>query len=210
MKVAILGTGSVGSTLGRRWKEAGHEVMFGSRDPASQKSRQIANQTGPVLTPAEAAQEADAILLATPWAAAEESVKAVGNLDGKVLIDATNPLNETFSGLALGFDTSAAEQIARWAPEAMVVKAFNTVGVKIMADPAFEPTKASMFYCGDDEPAKQKVHELAEGIGLEAFDAGPLTSARYLEPFAMLYIHLAFKEGWGGDFAFQILKRNDD
>jgi predicted dinucleotide-binding enzyme len=200
----------VGSTLARRWKEAGHEVTFGSRDPASEKSQQLASEVAPVASPAEAAASADAVLLATPWPAAEASLQVAGDLAGKVLIDATNPLNDTFSGLALGFDTSAAEEIARWAPDAKVVKAFNTVGVKIMADPAFEPTKASMFYCGDNPEAKQAVHRLAEDIGIEPFDAGPLTSARYLEPFAMLYIHLAFKEGWGGDFAFQILKRKSE
>jgi 8-hydroxy-5-deazaflavin:NADPH oxidoreductase len=207
LNVAILGTGSVGRTLGRRWQQAGHQVTFGSRDPASEKSQQIVREVAPVATPQAAVAGAEVVLLATPWPAAEASIQAAGPLDGKVLIDATNPVNDTFSGLALGFDTSAAEEIARWAPQARVVKAFNTVGVKIMADPAFEPTRASMFYCGDDQQAKQTVHRLAEEIGIEPFDAGPLTSARYLEPFAMLYIHLAFKEGWGGDFAFQVMKR---
>ena len=207
MKIAILGTGSVGTTLGRRWKEIGHEVTFGSRDPESEKSQQIAGEIGPVVSQSAAARGAEVVLLATPWPVTQEVIATAGSLAGKTLIDATNPLNDTFSGLALGFDTSAAEEIARWAPEANVVKAFNTVGAKVMADPAFEPTKASMFYCGDDAAAKQQVHELAAGIGIEPFDAGPLTSARYLEPFAMLYIHLAFKEGWGGNFAFQIMKR---
>ena len=207
MKIAILGTGGVGTTLGRRWKSVGHEVTFGSRDPSAEKCQTIASEIGPVKSIADATTGAEVVLFAAPYSAAEELVAAAGDLTGKTLIDATNPLNDTFSGLALGFDTSAAEEIARLAPAANVVKAFNTVGVKIMADPTFDPTNASMFYCGDDADAKQQVHELAAGIGIEPFDAGPLTSARYLEPFAMLYIHLAFKEGWGGNFAFQIMKR---
>ena len=207
MKITILGTGSVGSTLGRRWQKLGHEVTFGSRTPSSEKCQQLASEIGPVVSIAEAATQADAVLLATPWKAAQAVIEEAGGLAGKVLIDAINPLNDTFSDLALGFDTSAAEEIARWAPEARVVKAFNTVGVKIMANPQFDPTRASMFYCGDDPTAKQVVHDLAASMGIVPHDAGPLTSARYLEPFAMLYIHLAFKEGWGGDFAFHVMKR---
>ena len=112
-----------------------------------------------------------------------------------------------FSGIELGHTTSAAEEIAGWAPTARVVKAFNSASTKVMADPVFGDHRASMFYCGDDPPAKAMVRELVTGLGFDPIDAGPLTSARYLEPLAMLYIHLAFKQGWGSNCAFEVLKR---
>ncbi|SRR6266404_4139998 len=126
---------------------------------------------------------------------------------GKILIDCTNPLKPDLSGLSIGQSTSAAEQIADLAKGARVVKAFNTTGAGNMANPKFGPQDATMFICGDDGSAKATVVKLAEELGFEAVDAGPLLAARYLEPLAMLWIHLAFKMGWGTNFAFKILKR---
>ena len=145
--------------------------------------------------------------MAVPWNEAPQVVTELGDLRGKVLIDCINPLTDDFQGIALGFDTSAAEQIERAARGARVVKAFNTVSVATMTDPTYAAQKASMFYCGDDPDAKALVGTLAEDLGLEAVDAGPLKIARYLEPLAMLYIHLAVREGWGSNCAFKILKR---
>jgi predicted dinucleotide-binding enzyme len=151
--------------------------------------------------------EADVVVLATPWQAAQEALAAAGDLSDKVLVDCINPLTEDFRNLDIGHTTSAAEQIAAWAPSAKVVKAFNSVSAGAMADPWFGDENATMFYCGDDEDAKATVRQLAEELGFDAYDAGPLMVARYLEPFAMLYIKLAIKEGWGGNCAFKILRR---
>jgi 8-hydroxy-5-deazaflavin:NADPH oxidoreductase len=211
LKIAILGTGNVGGTLGRRLAQKGHLVVFGSRDPTHEGIRGLLDQSGPNATVKplnEAIDGCEVVILATPWPAAEGVLKAVGNLDGKVLIDCINPLNATFSGLDLGFSESAGERIARWAPTARVVKCFNSISAATMADPGYEGTAATVFYCGDDTEAKRVTHRLAEDLGLDPVDSGPLLNARYLEPFAMLYIHLAVREGWGSNCAFRIMKRN--
>ncbi len=209
MKIGILGTGRVGGALGKRWAEAGHEVVFGSRDPSNGKTQALLESCGENAcagTWAEAAEHAELLLYAAPWPAAEEILTAIGGASGKVLVDCTNPLNASFDGLDLGFTESADERIAQWAPEAHVVKAFNTVSSATMADPDYDGQSATLFICGDDGDAKSKVTELADQIGFETVDAGPLKNARYLEPFAMLYIHLAMN-GWGSQCAFKIMKR---
>lgn len=209
MRIAVLGTGNVGGTLGRRWAEAGHAVCFGSRDPASEKVQKLlaSAPTATACSLKNAVSKSDILVLATPWTSVEATLAALGDLTGKIVIDCINPLNETFSGLTHGHSTSAAELVASWAPTAHVVKAFNTVGAKVMADPKFGEQAATLFYCGDNATAKQAVHQLASDLGFEAVDAGPLANARYLEPLAMLYIHLAVRGGWGSNTAFKIMKR---
>ena len=209
MQIAVLGTGRVGGALGTRWAQAGHQVIFGSRDPGGEKARELVERVGEnasAATLVDAIGQGEVIVYAAPWPAAEEILRSTSDLQGKVLIDCTNPLNAEFSGLELGFDASAAEKIAEWSGGARVVKAFNTVSSYAMADPDFGEDKAAMFYCGDDDDAKQTVHQLAEEVGLSPVNAGPLQNARYLEPFAMLYIHLAVREGWG-NCAFKIMKK---
>ena len=210
MKIAVVGTGAVGTALGCRWSAAGHDVVFGSRDPSQPKPQAVVARCegrASATTFAEAAADAETILLAVPWGNAETTLGALGDLAGKTLIDCSNPLRADFSGLELGHSTSAAERIAEWAPAARVVKAFNTVSVKVMLDPTFAGEPATLFYCGDDAAAKQDVCGLAADLGFQPVDTGPLASARYLEPLAMLYIHLAFKQGWGSNCAFKIMKR---
>ncbi len=210
MNIAILGTGSVGGILGTRWAQAGHSVTFGSRQPESEKCLELLEACGHGSKAAcgkDAVAEADAILLAVPWPAARITLAELGDLGGRVLIDATNPLKADFSGIELGHLTSAAEEIAAWVPSARVVKAFNSASTKVMKDPQFGDHQAAMFYCGDDAAAKEVVHGLIASLGFDPVDAGPLASARYLEPLAMLYIHLAFRQGFGSNCAFKIMRR---
>jgi NADPH-dependent F420 reductase len=210
MQIAILGAGSVGTTLGARWAALGHTVVFGSRDPASEKVLEALERAGPrcsAKAAKEAVEGADVIVLAQPWSAAEATLKALGDFGGRPLVDCINPLKHDLSGLDLQGAESAAEQIAAWAPSAKVIKAFNTASVKVMNNPQFGDHKATMFFCGDDAEAKATVGQLISELGFDPVDAGPLSSARYLEPLAMLYIHLAFKQGWGSNCAFRIMKR---
>jgi 8-hydroxy-5-deazaflavin:NADPH oxidoreductase len=210
VNIAILGTGSVGSALGTRWSKAGHAVTFGSRQPESEKVLELLEACAPgtkAVAAGQALRGAEVVLLAVPWPAARQTLADLGDLGDRVLIDCSNPLTADFSGIELGHSTSAAEEIARWAPSARVVKAFNSASVKVMLDPAFGDHRAAMFYCGDDRRAKELVQQLIATLGFDPVDAGPLASARYLEPLAMLYIHLAFKQGWGSNCAFKILKR---
>jgi len=209
MQIGIAGSGNVGGTLGTRWAEGGHDVVFGSRRPQSAEMKALLDKSG---GRARAGSIADAaacpvIVLATPWAAAQDTIRSMGNLAGKTLIDVVNPLQPNLAGLMLGTTTSAGEQIAQWAAGAHVVKAFNTVGSPVMADSGFDGSRVVMFYCGDHPPAKQTVHRLAAELGFDPVDAGPLTQARVLEPFALLWITLALKQGLGPGIAFELLRR---
>lgn len=208
MNIGILGSGNVGGILGTRWAAAGHTITFGSRNPASAEMRDLVSKAGGNATAAtnsDTAATSDILLIATPWMVTQQVLASAGDLNGKILIDATNPLLPDLSGLELGNTTSAAEQIAAWAPGAKVVKAFNTIGANIMANPAFASRAAILFYCGDDTPAKQLTHQLATEIGFNAYDAGPLRQARVLEPFALLWISLAF--AGGREIGFDLLRR---
>jgi 8-hydroxy-5-deazaflavin:NADPH oxidoreductase len=124
------------------------------------------------------------------------------------IIICTNPLASDFSGLVVGTNDSAGEEVARWAKGAKVVKAFNTIGAPNFANPRFGAENASMFICGDDASAKSAVGKLAAELGLDVVDTGPLSASRWLEPLAMLWIHLAFKQGLGPTgHAFKLLRR---
>lgn len=210
MKIAVLGTGRVGGILGGRWAQAGHAVTFGSRDPSSQKVRDWLAKLAsppPVTSHVEAARDAEILLLAVPWQCAQEVLAELGDLAGKTIIDCINPLTSDFKGLDVGHSTSAAEQIAQWASGAHVVKAFNSVSAATMANPLYGEQRATLFYCGDSADAKSQVRQLVSELDFEPVDAGPLRIARYIEPLAMLYIHLAVFERWGSNCAFKIVKR---
>lgn len=210
VRIAVIGTGYVGGTLGTRWAQKGHQVTFGTRDPSAEKVLQRlaqASDSTRAAAPVDAVADAEVVVLALPWNQAKSVVESLGDLSGKIIIDCINPLNASFTGLDLGFSSSAAEEIAGWAPDARVVKAFNTVSAASMANPIYHDQQATSFFCGDDADAKKVVEQLTADLDLEPVDAGPLVNARQLEPLAMLYIHLAVHEGWGSDCAFKIMKR---
>jgi predicted dinucleotide-binding enzyme len=155
---------------------------------------------------ANAVKSADVVVLAVPASEAEKVVKPLP-LEGKVLLDATNPLNADFSGLAVGYNDSAGERLARAARGARVVKIFNSTGAGNMGNPVYQDGTATMFYAGDDAEAKQIAAKLAADCGFDAIDAGPLQNARLLEPLAMLWIYLAYGAGIGPDVAFRLMRR---
>jgi predicted dinucleotide-binding enzyme len=142
-------------------------------------------------------------------AATKDAIQVARSLAGKVVVDCTNPLKEDNSGLALGYATSGAEQVAEWARGAKVVKALNQAGFNIMGNPVFEGQRAVMFDCGDDAGEKSIVLKLVAEIGFEGIDAGNLVIARLLEPYAMLWIHLAYGQGMGREFAFGLLRHRE-
>ena len=211
MNLAIIGTGNVGATLGSRWAATGrHQVVFGTRNPGSEKARALIDRSGGdarVATPAQAAAGAEVVVLATPWDATEEVIGSLGDLAGKILVDCTNPLTADLSGLAVGADTSGGEEVARWAAGGRVVKAFNTTGSGNMGDAGYGSERLAMLLAGDDPEAKAAVAGLAEELGFEAIDAGPLVRSRQLEQLAVLWIALAYQQGLGMDFGFALLRR---
>lgn len=202
MHIAIIGAGNVGKALGQGWARAGHDVVFGLRHAAG---REV--PAGRAAEIPDAVRDAAVVVLATPWPAVESALAAAGPLAGKILIDCTNPLLPELRGLAVGTTESAAERIAALAPGARVVKAFNTTGAGNMANPRYGSASLTMLYCGDDTDAKHTVRELIVALGFAPEDAGALHAARYLEPFAMLWIHLAYRVGLGPGFGLQLLRR---
>src|SRR4051812_21211430 len=206
MNITICGSGNVGRALAGGWKKAGHSVTFAARDPNGAKAAGLKQDGYAVAPQAEAARSADVIVLATPWDATAATIKALGDLAGKIVVDATNPLTAKLE-LAFGFSDSAGETVARLASGAKVVKAFNTTGANNMANSNYSSGKLMMPVAGDDADAKQPVMRLASDLGFEPVDAGPLSMSRYLEPTAMLWIKLAYAQGMGREFGFGLLKR---
>jgi 8-hydroxy-5-deazaflavin:NADPH oxidoreductase len=212
MKLAIIGAGNVGGALGANWAQKGHDVCFGVREPKAEKTQALVKAIGSKAYAAnvgEAAQSADVIVLATPWPAAESAIRAMGDLKGKILLDATNPLTRGPEGIGLeiGHAISGGEKVQGWAAGATVFKTLNTTGFGNMANPVFHGVKSVMLIAGDDAANKPKVMELVRQLGFETVDAGPLRNARLLEAHAMLWIDLALARGQGSDFAFGILRR---
>lgn len=210
MKIAVLGAGNVGGTLAAALAKKNYEIVLGVRDPAASKYKDLAEKIGHgarVDSVRAAAQAADAILLATPWRATQAVLEQVaGTLDGKILMDCTNPIDPGFR-LALGHSTSGGEMVAAWAKGAHVFKVFNTTGYKIMEDPVVDGRRALMLVCGDDAAHKVGVLQIARDVGFEAQDVGKLENARLLEPLALAWIRLAYQHGLGNEFAFGLLRR---
>ncbi len=198
MKIAVIGSGNVGTALGDGWSSKGHAVVYGSRSPEKEsgKDRRFASI-------ADAIAQSEVVALAVPWDAVGP-VLSSNNLSGKLVIDCTNPISPSFD-LAVGTNTSGGETVARLAKGARVVKAFNTTGFGNMRNPKFGAVNLTMFYVGDDESAKAIANQLINDIGFDPVDAGPLKIARYLEPLAMLWINLSMT--MGRDIAFQLIKR---
>jgi predicted dinucleotide-binding enzyme len=213
MKLGIIGAGNVGGTLGTAWaQKAGHDICFGVREPQSDKTQALVRTLGGKAragTAAEAAAFGDMIVLTVPWTAAEAAIRSMGNLNGKIILDATNPLARGPDGIALsiGHSTSAGEKVQEWAKGGSVFKTLNTTGFGNMANPAYGGVKSVMFVAGDDAASKPKVIDLVAALGFDVIDAGPLRNARLLEAHAMLWIDLALQRGLGRDWAFARVKR---
>jgi len=208
MSISIIGAGNVGMALAQAFIRRGETVVFGVPEPEKYRAAVAALGGRASVTTTEAAIAAsEVVILAVPHSAVAAIAQSVPDWQGKVLVDATNPLAPGLAGLTLGTTTSGAEELAKLAKGARVVKAFNTTGAENMADAAYPGGAPMMPVCSDDAQARQRVLALATLIGFEAVDCGPLSAARYLEPFAMTWIHLAFRQGMGRQFAFGMLRR---
>ncbi len=203
MKIGIIGAGKVGGNLGAGWSKKGHEVMYGVRDPNSDKTRKAvgASKDVKVGTPAEAAAFAEVVVLTVPWGAAHQTIPALGNLSGKIVIDTMNAFAPPPPQHG-----SVGQDVAALATGAKVVKAFNTMGEETMANPDFNGQSATAFVCGDDADAKAVVIRLAKDLGMDAYDAGPLANAVYTEGMTKLWAVLAMG-GLGRHIAFKLIRR---
>ncbi len=202
MRIGIIGAGTVGTTLGRAWAKAGHAIVYGTRE----SGRAAPHDGATVDSVRGAAASADVVALVTPWSAAADALGQAGDLAGKPLLDVTNPIGPGLS-LALGHTTSGGEEIARLAPSARVVKAFNTTGFENMANPVYGETRALMPVAGDDPAAVALAAKLASDIGFASVSLPGLRRARELEPFALLWIKLAMQLGLGRNMAYAVHRR---
>ncbi len=193
MRIGMIGKGRVGSALGKGLSAAGHEVKYGHRD---------------ISEPVEAAAEwGEVIILAVPYREASNVAKAiVPYVTNKVVVDVTNAL-ATDGGLAVGFQTSGAEEWHKMLPKARIAKAFNYVFAPNMTSGSVFGESLTAFVASDDPLAKKTALGLAKDLGFEPIDAGGLKSARYLEPMAMMIIDLAFGQGMGTEIGFKLIKK---
>ena len=213
-KIGILGSGIVGKVLATGFLKHGYEVMIGTRDKAKLADWQSKNPNGKIGSFEETAKFGDIIVLATKGHASAEVLKLAGinNLDGKTIIDATNPIDEKNPPVngVLNFTTSLhdslMEQLQKVAPKANFVKAFNSVGSAFMVNPDFGGTKPSMFICGNNDDAKKQVTEILTQFGWETEDMGKAEGARAIEPLCILWcIPGMLRNQW--THAFKLLKK---
>ncbi len=200
MRVAIIGTGGIGSALATLFARNGHDVILGSR--SVQKATILARQIGGSAASSyrDAAALADVLFFCVPWEHKDGALEQLGDLSGKIVVDVSNPETVDGRSLALGHSTSGAEIIAARTNGASVIKAFNYIYAELLRAPRnLNRLNPSIFFCGDDDTAKKIVATLIASCKLQPVDCGPLKNARYLEPLALLMVHLVREESWPPD-----------
>ncbi len=208
MRIGILGSGLMGGKLGTIFARAGHEVVF-SYARSEQKLQRLAREAkgkARAGTPREAAQEADAVLLAVHWSRIDDVLEQAGDLSGKVVVTCSLPMDSGNTKLIVANSSSGAEELAKRVLQAHVVSAFNTVPSEVLFgvyEAKRKATRPSLVYCGNDESAKSVTAGLIRDVGFDPVDAGPLRMARYTEPFALLVAQLAYEGEGGPELAYR-------
>ena len=208
MRIGILGSGLMGGKLGTLFARAGHEVAFSYARSQEKLNRLARDARGNARagTPREAAEEADAVLLAVHWSRMDDVLKQAGDLSGKVIVTCSLPMNADNTELVVAHMSSGAEALARKVPKARIVSAFNTVPSELLFGVFQARRKAarpSLVYCGDDSNSKGIAAALIRDLGFDPVDAGPLRIARYTEPFALLVAQLAYEGKGGPELAYR-------
>jgi predicted dinucleotide-binding enzyme len=199
--IAVLGAGTIGGTLARKWAAAGHQVVFGSRDPDRADLRSLADQIGgTTATHADAVSQADVVVFALPGSAMADTLAALGHiLDGKVVIDTTNDIGgQVMNSVAI---------VTAHAPGAKVARAFNSVGWENFADPDFDGVAADLLWCGPDGHAGATVEQLITDVGMRPVRVGGLDQLPAVDMLATLWFALALGQGRGRHLAFKVLTR---
>jgi predicted dinucleotide-binding enzyme len=210
MRIGILGSGLMGAKLGTIFTRAGHDVVF-SYSRSQQKLKRLARKAGAHAeagTPREAAEHADALLLAVHWSQVDDVLRQAGNLASKVIVTCSLPMNAEDTRLVIAHTSSGAESLAKKVRKAAIVSGFGTVPSEVLFA-VFDAKRRrqrrpSLMYCGDDQAAKRVTASLIRDVGFDPVDAGPLRIARYLEPFTLAIAQLAYEGDGGPEIAYRI------
>jgi len=208
MRVGILGSGLMGGKLGMLLARAGHEVVF-SYARSMEKLDRLARDAGHNAragAPKEAARGADVLLLAVHWSRINDALNQAGDLSDRVIVSCSLPLNAANTELILGHTTSGAEELAKKVPGAELVSAFNNIPSEVLFavfEARGKTTPPSMVYCGDKPKGKNIAATLIREVCFDPIDLGPLRSARYTEPLAMIIAHLAYEGEGGPELAYR-------
>ncbi len=209
MRIGILGAGLMGGKLGTIWARCGHDVTFAYARSATKLDRLAASCGGRAGSVAEAADGAEALLLAVHWSRVPDVLEQAGDLAGKTVISCTLPLDDSDSQLVIGTTSSGAEELARLRPQARWVSAFSTTPSESFF-PVFERkgqgTPPHVMIYGDDAEAKDTAFALARDIGFEPQDTGGLRNARFVEPFALATVELAYMQPGGPAWTYRFTK----
>jgi len=206
MKIGIIGGGNVSGTLGMLFAANGHDVVIGLRETSKLRdnaAKAVQDHGAKRVTLQEAVDFGEVIVLGVPGNAVPAMVKSLKHWEGKIVIDANNRFDVSES------EQSLAQEIAELIPEARIVKAFNTIGTNRYNQPQIDGATVSMFICGDDEEAKEKVGGLVKELGFDLVDVGFLKSAGMVEGLARLWVHLA-RSGYGRDIGFKLLREESE
>jgi len=208
MKIGILGSGLMGGKLGTILARAGHEVVFSYARSADKLKKLARDAKGDARagTPAEAAKDADAILLAVHWSRVDDVLKQAGDLCGKAILSCSLPMNVEDTKLVVANTSSGAEELANKLPGAHIVAAFQTVPSEVffgVFEARTRKKRPSLVYCGDHARSKKLAAELIRDVGFEPIDIGPLRIARYTEPFALLMAQIAYEGDDGPEVAYR-------
>ncbi|MCA0043152.1 NADPH-dependent F420 reductase [Celeribacter litoreus] len=212
MKIGILGSGLMGAKLGSIWASAGHDVCFSYARSASKLERLARDAGATSGSVAEAVKDADALLLAVHWSRVPDVLEQAGDLDGKVVLNCSLPLNASNSQLVVGTTSSGAEEIAKMRPKARWVSCFNTNPSEsfypVYARKGKSPAPQVMTY-GDDKGAKKIAGDLIRDVGFEPLECGGMNNARFIEPFAMATVELAYVQPGGAALTYNFNKIRD-
>ena len=203
MKITVLGAGNIGRTMGTKWAEAGHEVLFGVRDVGSPKVTALLNGisgNARADSVADALAFGEVVLVAIPYDAVAATVAThAGTLAGKIIIDATNK----FGAMVI----NNLETIRQAVPTAQLFRAFNSLGWEVFANPQFSDVQVDHFYCGPDDENRRLVEQLITEVGVRPVWVGGLDAAPVVDALGTLWVTLAFLQGRGSGIAFKMVKR---
>jgi predicted dinucleotide-binding enzyme len=203
LRIAVLGGGNIGGTLGRKWAGAGHKVAFGVTNPEGAKGQALRAELGNNVTigsTAGALAAGDVVVMAIPGTAMDATISTyAAQLDGKIIIDAANRMG--------GGPMNSLATFQAHTPHARVFRAFNTLGWENFADPVFDGIQADLFYCGPDGDAREVVEQLITDVGLRPMRLGDVDQVGLVDSVGSLWFALALGQGMGRHLAFKVLTR---